>query len=281
MNQADPSVDELNISTDMREGVIQPGAPDTPAIPTDDGTFEVKLDGKPFRVPREELVSGYQRMKDYTQKTMKLAEERRAWETERASVYKQVEELKTWLQDPANLQQYYQQLIQQRGYENPDTPLTASQAQQLVQAQLEKEREQLRQAFINQRQNILQETQAMSYLAEVNATIKGLQETYPELAVVDGIDALLYRDVANMNPQSFDEVKQGFAQAAKNRAEKIRAHFNEQRKRDVTQSNRLAQAMEPPGSAGVPAVPPPKFKLGDKALVHAVMEDLLAAAKEG
>lgn len=40
--------------------------------------FTVKLDGTEVEVPASELVKGYQRQQDYTQKTMALAEERKA-----------------------------------------------------------------------------------------------------------------------------------------------------------------------------------------------------------
>ncbi len=41
-------------------------------------TYTVKLDGTEVEVPASELVKGYQRQQDYTQKTMALAEERKA-----------------------------------------------------------------------------------------------------------------------------------------------------------------------------------------------------------
>ena len=42
--------------------------------------FTVKVDGEEIEVNQEELISGYQRNKDYTQKTQSLAEERKAIE---------------------------------------------------------------------------------------------------------------------------------------------------------------------------------------------------------
>lgn len=40
-------------------------------------TYRVKVDGKEIEVPEEELLKGYSRNQDYTQKTMALAEERK------------------------------------------------------------------------------------------------------------------------------------------------------------------------------------------------------------
>lgn len=49
-------------------------------------TFKVKVDGEEIEVPEDELLKGYSRTRDYTKKTQKLAEERKAFEAEFASV---------------------------------------------------------------------------------------------------------------------------------------------------------------------------------------------------
>ena len=49
-------------------------------------TFRVKVDGEEIEVPEDELLKGYSRTKDYTKKTQKLAEERKAFEAEFQSV---------------------------------------------------------------------------------------------------------------------------------------------------------------------------------------------------
>lgn len=48
--------------------------------------FTVKIDGKEERVTRDELLAGYQKDKDYRQKTAKLADERKAIEAERTVI---------------------------------------------------------------------------------------------------------------------------------------------------------------------------------------------------
>ena len=52
--------------------------------------FTVKVDGKEFTVPESELVAGYQRHEDYTQKTQHLSNERRAFEQERQGEVEQL-----------------------------------------------------------------------------------------------------------------------------------------------------------------------------------------------
>ena len=44
-------------------------------------TWKVKVDGEEVEVPEDELVRGYSRQQDYTRKTMKLAEDRKALDT--------------------------------------------------------------------------------------------------------------------------------------------------------------------------------------------------------
>ena len=52
--------------------------------------YTVKVDGKEFEVTESELLAGYQRQKDYTQKTQEIAEQRRAFEQERQGEMEQL-----------------------------------------------------------------------------------------------------------------------------------------------------------------------------------------------
>lgn len=49
-------------------------------------TFKVKVDGEEIEVPEDEVLKGYSRTADYTRKTQKLSEEKRALEAEAQSV---------------------------------------------------------------------------------------------------------------------------------------------------------------------------------------------------
>ena len=49
-------------------------------------TFKVKVDGEELEVPEDELLKGYSRTSDYTRKTQKLSEERKALEAEAQAV---------------------------------------------------------------------------------------------------------------------------------------------------------------------------------------------------
>jgi len=274
---------DVTIETTTDLTTPEPQAPptiETPPAPTQEDLWEVKVGGKSYKVPRSEVVAGYQRQQDYTQKTMKLSEAQRAWEEERQGHYAKLEELKAWLQSPENIKAYLQQLTQQRGYESPDVPLTAAQAEQLVQAKLAQERASFQQQLTKSQEEMEQKAQAQAYLSEINKHIEGLLVTHPELATVEGINALLYKDVAAMQPESYEEAKQMFAQAAKNRADKIRAYFVDQQKLAAVKGEKLKQGIEPPGGA-VPTTPQPKYKkVTDPDLMKAVIADLMAAEKE-
>lgn len=56
------------------------------AVAPDDLLYTVTIDGKPEQVSVKELSNGYLRQRDYTQKTQALAQEKRAFEPERAQV---------------------------------------------------------------------------------------------------------------------------------------------------------------------------------------------------
>jgi len=55
-------------------------------------TFRVKVDGEEIEVPEDELLKGYSRNSDYTRKTQKLSEERKALEAEASRVKEEREQ---------------------------------------------------------------------------------------------------------------------------------------------------------------------------------------------
>jgi hypothetical protein len=61
-------------------------------------TFKVKVDGEEIEVPEDEVLKGYSRTSDYTRKTQKLAEERKALEAESQRVKAEREQYAQGLQ---------------------------------------------------------------------------------------------------------------------------------------------------------------------------------------
>lgn len=80
----------LNADTDADEALPpeqDAGDPetDTPAEPQ----YEISVDGKKSSIPVSELVKGYQRQAVFTQRSQTLADERRAFESEREAITKE------------------------------------------------------------------------------------------------------------------------------------------------------------------------------------------------
>lgn len=70
------------------EGTETPEAEAQPTVKT----YKVRVDGEELEVPEDELLKGYSRTSDYTRKTQKLSEERKALEAEAHAVRKEREE---------------------------------------------------------------------------------------------------------------------------------------------------------------------------------------------
>jgi len=90
--EEDPKPEES--ATDPIEPDEDPG--DTPpddedeAPPADDPIYKIKVNGEEIEVPLSELQKGYSRTEDYKAKTMAVADERRALETQKATLEQDV-----------------------------------------------------------------------------------------------------------------------------------------------------------------------------------------------
>lgn len=81
---AQPKGDGAETPTDNPEAA-QDDAPADTEKPAE-RTYKVKVGGEEIEVPEKELLSGYQRDRDYRVKTEQLSEQRKAFEAERAAV---------------------------------------------------------------------------------------------------------------------------------------------------------------------------------------------------
>ena len=251
-----------------------PAPPEPPAAPPAEDLFEVKIDGKPFRVPREEVIAGYQRQQDYTRKTMALAERAREIERiqqEHASLRAEREQLKQFLSDRAAVQEYLKQL---QGFDTPDSPVTAGQMQQLVDRQLAMREQALERRFANMATELEVRQTATRYAAEIDSTISGALEQFPELKSVRRIERILREEVAERQPSNLDEAKALFLQVAKEQAEGLRNFAQAEKKRAAANEAQLRKGIEPPGGTGVQPVPQ-KFKLGSDELRKAFEQSLV------
>jgi hypothetical protein len=165
-------------------------------------TFTVKIDGKNVRVTRDELLAGYQRNADYTQKTQQLAEYRRELEQHLAAA-------------SAERAQYAQMLgllQQQLAQNSPDQALEAIRRTDPAEyaarrLDLERQRawlaqEQMRMAAIQQAEH------ERSYTAHINEEAQKLLNAVPEWKDAQRrkqeLDAL--REFAESRGYSADEI---------------------------------------------------------------------------
>ena len=78
---------DAEAAPDETESVEEEATPDAEETATDDDVpqpkpFKVKIDGQEVEVTEDELLKGYSRHEDYTRKTQRLADEKKAFETE-------------------------------------------------------------------------------------------------------------------------------------------------------------------------------------------------------
>lgn len=265
---------------------------DTPAEPTIDNTpapeatdqippppaaepdlFEVKVNGKTFKVPLDELRNGYQRQQDYTTKSMRLAEERRQLEAiqkEHSTLRAEREQIRQFLQNRQAVEEYLRQL---QGYDTPDQPVTAAQMQAFMDRQLAMREQAMNDRLAKAEQDLEIKQTAAQYRQQIDKTIASALEQYPELKSVRRIAEILNAEVAERQPASLDEALQLFQVVAKEQAEGLRSFAAEEKKKAAVASTKLSRGIEPPGGTGVTKASP-SFKLGSEELRKAFEESL-------
>jgi len=280
------------------------GEPATP--PVDPATLteeelELIYKGQPVRVPKSDAIKLAQQGYDYTQKTMTLAEERRAFEAERMSVQAELQRqllmIKDTLTNPESMKELVNWAAQQQGFTGdqvveaaagqPVQGLTAQQAQQMIQQQVAGLQRQFNTEI--KRANYELETVRLEkeYSATINTHLQELVKTHPVLEDVDGINDLLRAEVAaqvkarmEANPNLDIPLKDTlgmFSKAAERRAAKIEARFqNRMKEVAVRQANVVNKGIEPSGGAAPAPSGAKPMKLGSAELRAAILADLSA-----
>lgn len=250
-----------------------------------------------------EMRNGYLRQSDYTRKTQEAAKLRQQAsdyvQQAQAEMQKQWQtaqgQLQSWLQDPSNLftlteqltglpvgqiLQQFQQHQQQIKQAEQQQFITQGQAQQLTQQELQRMQQQIAQAQqqlqgwtqeqIAQATNELQVRQeAASHSQKINAVLSDIFEEYPALKAVGDMEDMLRFRVIQRQPETLDDAIAAFREEAKAQAEKLDAYWTESTKQRLTNKEKLANGIEPPGGTGVTPAPQ-QFKMGDKSLTQAV-----------
>lgn len=247
----------------------------TPAPSDPDPLYEVKVGGKTFKVPLSELTSGYQRQSDYSRKTMALAERQREIERiqqEHQQFVSEREQLRQFLSDPLALNEYLKQL--NGAPQGADQPVTAAQLQQFYARQAAMQQHAMEQRMAAMTNELEIRQTAAQYNQEINTTIAGALQQFPQLKSVRRIEKILRDEVAEREPSTLEEAKQLFLQVAKEQADTLRSFAEDEKKRAATSKERLNAGIEPPGGRGMQPVPE-NHKLGSDALRQAFMDDLM------
>jgi hypothetical protein len=281
--------------------VATEASPETPAAPAS-ATTEIKWNGQTFQLTPEQMVGLAQKGFDYTAKTQTLAEEKKSFEAERSQIETERQQLAAFLQDPARVGAYYQQLQAKAGAvpqalgTNPEDIPTASQVQAVLDQRL-KALETQTQSQIDQR--VLAERQKLEtdrYTAEYNTALKSAIKTamgaHPALAKVKGMDQLLTTDVwdkiqedAQVNGASSlpgpEDIEGLVSAAAAARSEVFKGLvLSQATEAQVEKAKLTSQGLEPPGGGGVAPAPARPHKLGSDDLRNQAIADVEALMRK-
>jgi len=132
-------------------------------------TFTVKIDGKEVQVPLSELLNGYQRQSDYTQKTMAAAEQRK---TADAAIQQAQQERQEYHSKLERMAAQLEGALEQQSQIDWNALIESDPVEYLKQQQLFQQRQALYQQNAQERQHLAQQLQNeqaqahQSYLAK-------------------------------------------------------------------------------------------------------------------
>jgi hypothetical protein len=237
----------------------------------------------------DELKKGYLRHRDYTKKTMSLAEERKQATLEREQARAALEaaarveqEVLYWRQI-ANNPEYLQQLAEQtRAAQNqpaPDETISYQQLQSIRQADRAAIKAELAREFREELIKMETGRAEHQFFQELDAHGNALLEKNPILKTVRGVHRLIAEDARARGPKSAAEFKQFMAEEAEDRARELTKSHKDHEQAAIMRHAKQAAAptIQPPGG-GIPAVQAPtkRLRLGSSELFAQIEQDLLA-----
>lgn len=214
----------------------------------DEPKYTVKVDGEEIEVTQEELLRGYMRQRDYTQKTQQLAEQRRQIEQYKPQQYQQPQYQQP-IQQPQNgynLNAMAKQIAaRQLGLESPEdlSELDFDHITAVVEA---------KQALLNQRDAMMYRQRNIDNL---EAQLRNEEPKYDEIM------ANINTAVQNLPVSKFNQLKQAYSSG---NAEPLREFFKEMQKDYYANAIKKAEDKKKPpsveASANTPVQPTPKQK---------------------
>jgi hypothetical protein len=282
------------------EAVAEPTSTPAPAeaseaaatveVPTPTQPVELDPDAVPDDV--EELKKGYLRHRDYTRKTMTLAEERKAAVAEaqraqavQAEAQRFYQEAMAWrqvAQDPDALERYAQAQRAALNQPDPDQPLTWAQMQEVRARDAQALRAQMAQEF--KEALVAQETarQENQFFGELDAHAQAILDKNPLLKAQPRITRLIVEDARARNPQNPAEFKRFMAEEAEERTKALTKILKDHEQAAIMRhAKTAAPSITPPGGS-IPAVQAPtkRLKLGSSELHAQIEQDLLAEMRK-
>lgn len=269
----------------------QAAAPDPPST-SDPAVTQTPEPTTATQTPADpqETQRGYLRDADYRQKTMRLAEERRAYETERQALQtqlQQAQQLHQAIQDPRWLEQHYAQLVQQLNVPPADQPLNAQQAEQLVQRRLAEQSAVLNAQVERTLRNAEVARYRMDYEHDLDNHVTSLLDKHKELAddyEPGELRDLLTKDLTKAikagdidQPATIAQAKKVFADFAKARAEKRAKVYQAREQAAIMRHTKVTKpAIEPKGGQAPIVSSPVKHKFGSKSHRDSMIAELEA-----
>ena len=214
----------------------------------EDRKFTIKVDGKDIQLTEAELIERAQKGTDYSNKTMAVAEERKAVETERAKVTEVRTQVEQQLTETLTRLQSYTQFIESQIGTMPDTALldydTAGYLRQ--KEQYEARKGQLQQAYSAIQQ--LEHERTLQRQAEITqkaeATEKILKDTLPGWSDKTLTELADYAGTLGLDPKTAESamLSPGFWQLA----HKAKAYDAIQAKKaEMKPTEKLAKVAKP------------------------------------
>ena len=243
--------------------------------------YELKVGGKTIPVEgRDKMVEYAQKGYHFTQQMQELAQQRRAWESEREQV---VRELQTFLSDPNQIRRYLQQIEHQQGpaaaADAADQLMTAQQAKQLLEQELQQFGARTQQEMQQMRMQFEVDQLATQYTQTLDAHIGALKGQFPEIKAIPNVERALKAQVSEMGQRNLQEAQSYMHEVASQWASSVREHLDAERKKAVPPPA-AQRGIEPPGGAGPMPPAQPNFKsVKDPRFLQSVMSDLVNASK--
>jgi hypothetical protein len=250
--------------SDVPNDTLNPAADPSPASDqgpqpltiADDALIPLKVGGKDVTIPWAEARQGFQFHRDYTQKAQSLAEERRQFEAERATLLNErttmsgeLAKLKEVMTNPQALQALTVALWAKQNQPQQPQALTTESLPQLQQTMDQR----LQQAIEQFKSEFTQQQQVSDQLKQFGDHTRSLLSRHPALAAVDDIDQVIAKQVGKMNPSGLEEAKSMAQTVIEALAQKQAQALAERDKANLLAKQQAQNGLEPSrGSAPLP-----------------------------